>query len=85
MTRRRFLAFLGLAPVVGPAAVRALAVVPPRNPLFSGKLCVWKYEFDYANRVGFAIGSVWDYRPDFGDNAIIVVRPSARAEDLVAR
>lgn len=85
MTRRRFLALLGLAPVAVPAALRALAAAPAvTNPIFSGELGVWKgiawhdATFDYSNRVGFALGTIWDGLPAFrpGDDPIIVVRPA---------
>ncbi len=92
MIRRRFLAFLALAPVVLPMALKAMVALPQaaspllsRNPIFSGKLGVWKgiifsgklgvwkgiivreRSFDYANRTGFAIGSVWE-APTRGGN-----------------
>ena len=46
MTRRRFLAFLGLAPIVVPAVIQAAATAPvalaQTNPLFLGELGIWK-------------------------------------------
>ena len=44
MNRRAFLRFLLAAPIVGPAAVKAIAATPTPlvHPIFSGELGVWQ-------------------------------------------
>ena len=44
MNRRAFLRFLLAAPIVGPAAVKAIAATPTPlvHPIFSGELGVWR-------------------------------------------
>ena len=42
MNRRAFLRFLLAAPIVGPAAVKAIAATPLAHPIFSGELGVWQ-------------------------------------------
>jgi len=44
MNRRAFLRFLLAAPIVGPAAIKALSFAPAPllNPLFKGELGVWR-------------------------------------------
>lgn len=92
MNRRGFFRFLATAVVAAPALPTileqaSLAAEQAHLMGLFGTAHLWEQEFDYRNKVGFAIGQVWDFKrvASSQDEEVLVIVPSSRrALELLA-